>query len=299
VVDTRKFSGVLHAARNVPWVFLQLMRHLPRARVVMLNGSRLGLIYIAPAVYLACAIFRAKFCLRPFGGDFADMCASAPWLHRWILDRTIFRADVLFLQTPALMAEHAQRVPRAVSFPTARPRPSSAPVRRTFARRFVFLSQITVEKGVHVLLDALDRLDSSYTVDFFGPIRNAKLGRRLEASGRYRGVVAPARVLDVLRDYDVLVLPTFSPEEGIPGAIIEAFSIGMPVISTRWRALPTIVGDGVSGVLVAPGSVDELASAIGSMDETAFARLSAGALHAFDAFDSERVNRAVLDVLLD
>ncbi len=298
VIDTRKFDGSFHTLRNLAWLLVHLVVWAPRARVVMLNGSRRGLIYLGPAVHALCALTRTTFCLRPFGGDFDRICADAPAWHRFILRRTIFHADVLFLETPFLLQRFAGQVPRAVWLPNARPRPERTAHRRAFARRFVFLSQIAVDKGAGDLLDAVDRLDGSYTVDFFGPIADAALGKRLATSGRYRGVVPPESVLDVLRDYDVLVLPTFTPHEGLPGVVVEAFSIGMPVIATRWRALPDLVEHGVSGFLVTPHSVDELVAAMASIDDAALARLSAGALRAFDPFDSERVNRVALDVLL-
>lgn len=299
LIDTRKFAGPLHALLNLVWLHVHLWVSIPGARAVMLNAGRRGVVDIGTWVYLLCALFGTRFCLRPFGGDFDEMFARVPRWHRFILRRTILRADVLFLETPALVARYTGTVPRAVWLPNARPRPERAPERRVFARRFVFLSHVSAEKGAGVLLDAAETLGAAFTVHFYGPIHDAALGERIRASGRYRGVVAHGGALAVLRDYDVLVLPTFAPHEGLPGVIVEAYSIGMPVIATRWRAVPDIVEDGVTGVLVTPHSADELAAAMRSIDEALCARLSAGALHAFGAFDSERVHRGALDIILE
>ncbi len=297
VIDTRRFAGPLHTLRNLLWLLFQLTRQLPGARAVMLNGSRRGLIYLAPVVCALCRVFGADFYLRPFGGDFDEIVARAPRWMRPAIDRMLRGTHTLLLETPALMEHYTGRVSRTVWFPNARSRPEPrAP--RSFGRRFVFLSSITIDKGAGFLLDAAERLDGSYVVDFFGPIVDEELGTRVRASGRYRGPVAPAQALATLREYDVLVLATFTPHEGLPGVIVEAFSIGMPVIATRWRAVPDLVEDGVSGLLVAPQSADDLVSAMRSIDETMFTRLSAGSLRAFYAFDSERVNRRVLDLLL-
>lgn len=299
LIDTRKFAGPLHALPNLVWLHVQLWLAIPGARAVMLNGSRRGLVDVGPWVFVVCALFGAKFCLRPFGGDFDEICARVPRWHRFLLRRTILRADILFLETPALVARYTGTVPRVAWLPNARSRPELAAERRAFAKRFVFMSHVSTEKGAGVLLEAAEKLGAAFTVDFYGPVHDAALGERIQASGRYRGVVAPEAVLSVLRNYDVVVLPTFAPQEGLPGVIVEAYSIGMPVIATRWRAVPDIVKDGHTGLLVAPNSAEELAAAMQSIDETLHARFCAGALRAFDAFDGERVHRGALDLILE
>jgi glycosyltransferase involved in cell wall biosynthesis len=50
--------------------------------------------------------------------------------------------------------------------------------------------------------------------------------------------------------------------DGIPNVILEAFSAGTPVVSTRLSGIPEVVRDGDTGVLVAPGDVDALATAL-------------------------------------
>jgi glycosyltransferase involved in cell wall biosynthesis len=299
VADVRRFSGPLHGPFNALWFAAALACSIPGAGAVMLNGSRRGLIYIGPVVYALARLFRAKFYVHPFGGDFDQIVDETPAWQRGVLQRTILRADVVFLQTRALMEHFDGLVARAAWFPNARSRLASVGARRTFNRRFVFVSSITVEKGAGVLLDAIARLDASYTVDFYGVVVDANVGERVARSGRYRGPVAREHIVDVLRAYDVLVLPTFTREEGLPGIVIEAFSVGMPAIATRWRAVPEIVEHGKSGLLVTPHSAEELAAAMASIDDESFARLSAGALAAFDTFDGDRVHAAILDILLE
>ncbi|HEY6397183.1 MAG TPA: glycosyltransferase family 4 protein, partial [Solirubrobacteraceae bacterium] len=55
---------------------------------------------------------------------------------------------------------------------------------------------------------------------------------------------------------DVLVLA--SEYEALPMAILEAMAAGLPVLATRVGAIPAAVGDGESGLLVAPGDVNAL-----------------------------------------
>ena len=50
--------------------------------------------------------------------------------------------------------------------------------------------------------------------------------------------------------------------DGIPVALMEAMAVGAPVISTRVSGIPELIGDEVSGLLVAGGDANALAAAI-------------------------------------
>ena len=62
---------------------------------------------------------------------------------------------------------------------------------------------------------------------------------------------------------DVFLLASYS--EGMPMTIIEAMGAALPVIATRVGAIPEMVIDGETGVLIEPGSPDQLARAILSL----------------------------------
>ena len=62
------------------------------------------------------------------------------------------------------------------------------------------------------------------------------------------------------RDADVFCLPSFA--EGLPVVLMEAMATGRPVVATRITGIPELVEDGVSGFLVAPGSVEQLVGAL-------------------------------------
>ena len=64
----------------------------------------------------------------------------------------------------------------------------------------------------------------------------------------------------VYTDLDVLVIS--SNNEGTPVSAIEAMAAGRPVVATRVGGLPDVISDGDTGYLVAPGNVEQLASAV-------------------------------------
>ncbi len=59
---------------------------------------------------------------------------------------------------------------------------------------------------------------------------------------------------------DIYVLPTYA--EGLPYAILEAMSCGLPIISTNVGALPEVIEEGVNGFLIEPGDIRALTEKI-------------------------------------
>jgi len=50
--------------------------------------------------------------------------------------------------------------------------------------------------------------------------------------------------------------------DGIPNVLVEAMACGVPVVSTRVSAIPELVEDGSTGLLVPPGDPSAMAGAI-------------------------------------
>ncbi len=67
-------------------------------------------------------------------------------------------------------------------------------------------------------------------------------------------------VSDIMSALDLLVLPSHS--EAFGRVLVEAMAAGKPVIGTTVGGIPEIIEDGVTGLLVPPGSPDNLAQAI-------------------------------------
>ena len=65
---------------------------------------------------------------------------------------------------------------------------------------------------------------------------------------------------DLLRECDVLVLPSFC--EGFGLVLLEALASGLPVITTEATAGPDLIEDGVEGLLIPSGDLNALCQAL-------------------------------------
>ena len=110
--------------------------------------------------------------------------------------------------------------------------------------------------------------------------------------------VGSSRV-DILRFFriaDIFVLPSLV--EGLPGALLEAMAMGLPVVSTNVNAIPEALKNGETGILIEPSDPHALAEAIKNLASDADLRRSLGS--SAEAFVLENFEQRVTsDVVLN
>jgi glycosyltransferase involved in cell wall biosynthesis len=300
VVDTGRVRGRgLAGACAFFRLIAAISREARKHDVISLHVSTSGLHVIGPAVALIARLRSTPLVVRKFGGtDFFEY----PPFRRSLILWTLRRADLYLAETKNLVRRareaglaNVEWYANSRSMPEL---PDEQPDGRV-CRRFVFLGQIHGGKGVRELVEAGEALPDGATVDVYGP-----LGfdiERSELSGRarvtYHGPVEAGDVHGVLASYDALVLPSYHHGEGYPGVILEAYAAGLPVVSTRWRAIPELVEDGATGLLVEPRDVGALHDAMLSLveDGQLYARLRAGVRERRREFSDEIWSRRFVE----
>jgi glycosyltransferase involved in cell wall biosynthesis len=299
VVNTSR--GELHArrSRNLLVALRTLGATLAgvwRADVVSYHASNRGMVAFGPLVVALCRLARRPVVLRVFGGGFGDYFARQGRFLRAAIRRFILGADAVLLQTRRAVAQLAPHARGEVvwfsTYITAPQPPAGRTGDREACTRFVFLGHLWRTKGIETLVEAAGRLPEGCSIDVYGPTDEysaADIDSRGQGRVRYRGILSHAEVEERLWDYDCLVLPTFHENEGYPGVIAEAFAHGLPVIATRWLAIPEIVDDGC-GLLVEPRDTDDFVRAVARMhaDPGLWRRLGEGARARAPQFDHAR-----------
>jgi glycosyltransferase involved in cell wall biosynthesis len=98
--------------------------------------------------------------------------------------------------------------------------------------------------------------------------------------------------LDLLQAADIFALASVARSEGMPTVILEAMALEKPVVATRVGAVPELVEEGVSAVLVDPGDDAGLAdrlSALVADDSRRTLMGAAGRLRAESEFSLDRL----------
>jgi len=110
---------------------------------------------------------------------------------------------------------------------------------------------------------------------------------------RHLGYVDSARRRELYAGARLLVQPSFEEGFGLP--VLEAMTVGVPVVAARRGALPEVLGD--AGLLVDPDNPDQIASAIGRLiddDRLAAENAAKGVIRSRE-FDWERTAHCVYD----
>jgi glycosyltransferase involved in cell wall biosynthesis len=107
-------------------------------------------------------------------------------------------------------------------------------------------------------------------------------------------------VPDMYRCMDIFVLPSL--KEGLPMVLLEAMASRLPVVATRVGAIPSVVKDGETGLLIEPGNEEEIERALlHLLNNQALAKSigQKGYRHVKKHFSSETMARAYLNVYRD
>lgn len=182
------------------------------------------------------------------------------------------RATTLLLSTPAAQSQlnpgvalqaHVHELPHGIDDQVWQP-PSEAPA----GQMVLFLANLEVRKGIHVLLDAFEALaarlpDARLQIAGVGPERHAVERRIRESSTLSRvellGRVDRDGVPAIMQSCDVYCLPSYGEPFGMTA--LEAMACARPVVATAAGGLQHLVPDAGSRK-VPPGDAAALADAL-------------------------------------
>ncbi len=129
------------------------------------------------------------------------------------------------------------------------------------------IGRLSAEKGFDLLIRAVDRLiraglDVELLIAGEGEEepRLRALATELGCGERVRLLGFQAKVKELYQAFDVFALSSI--REGLPNVLLEAMALQVPVLATRIAGVPRLIDDGKNGLLIQPGSVDELTRAL-------------------------------------
>ena len=168
----------------------------------------------------------------------------------------------------------------------------------------LFLGTLELRKNVGALLDAYERLSlrryplprlvlAGKATDESQPWLQRIARPPLDGAVRHIGYVEPSMRRELYEGARLLVQPSFEEGFGLP--VLEAMTVGVPVVAANRGALPEVLAD--AGMLVDPDKADEMAAGIDRMltDEAYAAACAAKGVERARHFKWETTARRVYE----
>jgi glycosyltransferase involved in cell wall biosynthesis len=273
-VLTHRDSGPLRKA-------LQAVAGLTRASWLLAAG-RVDLVYLLTssgfslrrkaAVAALARLARRPYVVHVHASDFDGYFRAAAGWERRLVRWTLAGAALVIAVSPswerrlqALVRCQTTSIPNPVPIPRR-----SAPLDASSAL-IVSVGRLGLRKGSRTIVRALALLgqrhpDARLVLAGDGDLSAVRAeAHRLGVADRveFPGWIGPEERAQILLEATVFVLP--SREEGLPVALLEAMSYGLPAIVSPVGGIPDVFEDGRHGYFVSPDDPDALADRIGAL----------------------------------
>lgn len=224
--------------------------------IILLSGN--GMRVYFPFMYYANRLFHRKIYHDVIGGNLDQYIKKNPKWKKYLSAFEVNWVELYMIKKALLEAglDNIEIIPnfKALRIPDAVEKKQS-----TSVIRFCTFSRVAKEKGVTdaicavrninnqlgkcvASLDIWGQIDDKYRDEFYSLIKDNNCIT-------YKGISEFNSSINVLKQYDALLFPTYWDGEGFPGTIIDAFASGLPVIATDWHGNAEIIEDGRTGII--------------------------------------------------
>lgn len=238
----------------------QLIVCAKKSDVIFVLLAENGLRVILPILFLLNKLWPKPVLHDCIGGNHFEMIRDYPGLRKYYAKMKINWVETELLKKS--LEKHglynAEVLPNFKDLtPVA---PEELPEYRQEPYRFCTFSRVIREKGITAAAEAVRAINEekgriACTLDVYGPVEAPyeEEFRQVFTEGspdvRYMGVAPFDESVSILKDYYMLLFPTWFWGEGFPGTVIDAFSAGLPVIATDWHCNSEIITHGSTGFL--------------------------------------------------
>lgn len=124
--------------------------------------------------------------------------------------------------------------------------------------KLLVVARFALEKGLERLVEIMAGLPDNYHLDFVGTgvlkdkiaqqINDLQLGHRLKIIGEIKNIH------EVMVQHDLMVLSSHT--EGFPNVVLEALTVGLPVVTFKVSGIPGLIIDGFNGYVIDQGDLE-------------------------------------------
>jgi len=250
-------------------IYLPLLSWLASADVVHVFSASYWSFLLAPVpAMIAARAMNKRTVLHYHSGEAEDHLANWGWLvHPWLgLAHEIVVPSEYLREVFARHGYPTRVIPNVVDLSKFQYRE-----RRPLQPRVLSARNLERYYRVDLVIEAFARFSAevpaaTLTVAGYGSEEGRLRGLAASLGGdaiRFAGKIDPAAVPQLYAQHDIFVSAAVLDNQ--PVSILEAFSAGLPVVSTSTGDIPLMVGHGEIGLLVAPGDPVALAEAMATV----------------------------------
>jgi hypothetical protein len=279
-IATRRVTSRVISKRGMALYALDVLRWM--VRLLAWRTDVVHLNYPGYAPSMACAAWLCGIPVVARVGPFVPENLANRWVSAYVANCQAHATDLLCspLHDRVVVTGDLFRADRVRQTMTPE---RSLPARREGVARIVFLGQLVERKGLDVLIEAFARVGLPAELLVAGgdwsasgyPEQLKTLAHQLGVADRIHFENHRQDVGAVLSTADIFVLPSRS--DARPRSIIEAMSLGIPVVASEVGGIPSLVLHDETGLLVPAEDAGALAEALARLIESPALRTRMGA----------------------
>lgn len=209
--------------------------------------------------------FFKKTCLHFHASGISELYPSLDFISRFIFRKSYYYADVgikLSVSSPddydKLQARKKYIIPYGIEDNYVK---GSRNYLKSEDPCILFVGLLTESKGPLILIEACNILKKrglKFTAQVMGKFESMEFEKRvrekvilydLQNEVTFLGVLTGEAKFNVYAKADIFCFPTYFEAESFPVVLLEASSFALPIVSSQWRGVPSLVDDDKNGFL--------------------------------------------------
>ncbi|MGF7420868.1 glycosyltransferase [Providencia rettgeri] len=255
-IDIYKYNIV-----NYIFLYISLPFHILKSDYIYIGLGRKGMTRLAPWAIFLSVLFKRKIIYYVIGGWIFDLLSNNNKLI------PLFKKfHAILVELPSMVNNgRSIGIENIYFFPNFRTPTFTPKIKKTSNKnlKLLYYSRVIKEKGIMDVINTVENLSKNkfnISLDIYGPLIEPKIIESENNKIIYKGILNPLspNLYNEINKYDILIFPTYYDGEGFPGAILDAFIAGVPVIATDWKYNSEIIINGENGELFPPRNISLL-----------------------------------------
>lgn len=129
-------------------------------------------------------------------------------------------------------------------------------------------SRVMKEKGIEDAIEAVIAINKLvgkevFNLDIYGQVDDGYIEKfeiirsKFPTSICYKGIIESEKSVQTIKEYFVLLFPTYYSGEGFAGTLLDALSAGVPVIASDWKYNSEIIEENIEGYIFATNNIED------------------------------------------